>query len=133
MKYFLDTNTCSYFLKGVYPKVAEHLLSLGPSDIRIPAIVKAELLYGAENSEKRKENLRNIRQFLFPFEIVAFGTEEAEQYATIRATLKKAGTPIGPNDLIIAATTLANQGMLITNNEKEFKRVPKLKLENWTK
>lgn len=94
-------------------------------------MVKAELLYGVERSTKREENLQKIRQFLLPFEIVSFGNQEAERYAIVRAELDRAGTPIGPNDLVIAATTAENDGILVTNNEKEFKRVSGLKIENW--
>ena len=94
-------------------------------------MVKAELLYGVERSTKREENLQKIRQFLLPFEIVSFGNQEAERYATVRAELDRAGTPIGPNDLVIAAITAENDGILVTNNEKEFKRVSGLKIENW--
>ena len=133
MTYFLDTNTCIYYLKGVHPTLAQRLLAHNPSDIRIPSVVKAELLYGAKRSKKQAENLEKIRQFLLPLEIVPFASEDAERYATIRADLERAGTPIGPNDLLIAATVLENGGILITNNEKEFKRVSKLKIENWTK
>ena len=131
MKYFLDTNTCIYYLKGISAGIARRLLSLRPEDIRIPSMVKAELLYGVERSTKREENLQKIRQFLLPFEIVSFGNQEAERYAIVRAELDRAGTPIGPNDLVIAATTAENDGILVTNNEKEFKRVSGLKIENW--
>jgi len=131
LKYFLDTNTCIYYLKGISAGIARRLLSLRPEDIRIPSMVKAELLYGVERSTKREENLQKIRQFLLPFEIVSFGNQEAERYAIVRAELDRAGTPIGPNDLVIAATTAENDGILVTNNEKEFKRVSGLKIENW--
>ena len=131
MKYYLDTNTCIYYLKGIHLSVAGRLLSHHPHDIRIPSVVKAKLLYGAERSERREENLQKIRQFLLPFEVAAFGADEAERYAAIRATLEKDGTPIGPNDLIIAAITIESDGTLITNNEREFRRIPQLKVENW--
>lgn len=133
MKYFLDANICIYFLKGTHPELARRLLSHNPDEIRIPSIVKAELLYGALKSQKVKENREKIEQFLLPFKIVEFGNEEAERYATIRSALEKSGTPIGPNDLIVAATTVENDGILVTNNEKEFKRVKHLKVENWAK
>ena len=92
--------------------------------------MKAELLYGAHKSQKRKENLERIQQFLLPFTIVPFGSEEAGRYATNRAALERSGTPIGPNDCIIAAITLENDGILVTNNELEFKRVKQLRIEN---
>lgn len=133
MKYFLDANICIYFLKGTHPQLAHKLLSHSPDDIRIPSIVKAELLYGAFKSQKVKENFERVQQFLLPFKITPFGDAEAQRYATIRSTLEKSGNPIGPNDFIVAATTMENDGVLITNNEKEFKRVKSLKVENWTK
>lgn len=133
MKYFLDANICIYFLKGTHPDLARKLLSHNPDDIRIPSIVKAELLYGALKSQQIKENMERIEQFLLPFKVVPFGDEEADRYARIRSTLEKNGTPIGPNDFIIAATTMENDGVLVTNNEKEFKRVKHLKVENWAR
>lgn len=133
MTYFLDTNTCIYFLKGLYPSIRAKLQSLKPREVQIPSIVKAELLFGAENSDRVTENREKVISFLFPFEIVPFDTEAAEIYAAIRLELQKKGIPIGANDLIIAATVLARGGTLITNNEREFKRVKKLKVRNWTR
>ena len=104
-----------------------------PSNIKIASIVKAELLLGAKKSKQKNKNLENIAFFLFPLELVPFDDTATEIYAEIRATLEKTGKIIGPNDLIIAATVPANNGILITNNEKEFCRVPKLKIQNWTK
>ena len=132
MSYLFDTNICVYFLKGLYPVLPTKMLSVQPVDIKVPAIVKAELLYGAEKSIRRAENLEKISAFLYPFEIIPFNDAAAVFYGTIRAYLEKKGQPIGPNDLIIAATALANNAVLITNNTKEFARIPELKLENWT-
>lgn len=131
MKYFLDTNVCIYILKGIYPSVFNKLLSHHPTEIKIPAIVKAELIYGATKSNKSEENLQNITNFLLPFEIVPFDDTASVIYGEIRAELEKKGTPIGPNDLIIASVVLAEQGILITNNVKEFIRIPQLHIENW--
>jgi tRNA(fMet)-specific endonuclease VapC len=120
-------------LKGLYPSIHKHLKSHQPDDIKIPSIVKAELLYGAEKSIKRKENLEKMEQFLFPFEVVSFDSDSAQIYAALRAELEKKGKVIGPNDLIIAATVLSNQGSLVTNNLKEYQRIKKLKTTNWLK
>ena len=130
--YYLDTNTCIYFLKGIYPELLIRLKSHAPNDIKISAIVKAELLLGVEKSVKRDENMAKIEAFLLPFEIVQFGDEDSSHYASIRASLEAKGTPIGPNDLFIAATVKKNNGILITNNIREFSRVEGLRLENWT-
>jgi len=131
VKYYLDTNICIYFLKGKFPLLIEKLLSNNPDNIKIPSIVKAELLYGAEKSQKQLENLEKIYQFIFPLETVAFGDKESIEYSYIRSLLEKEGKIIGPNDLIIAATVKANDGVLVTNNIKEFIRVDGLKVENW--
>ena len=133
MKYYLDTNICIYYLKGIYPKIVEELLSKHPDDIKIPSIVKAELLYGAEKSKEKKQNLEKIKRFLLPFQLKEFGDPESELYGIIRSRLEEAGKTIGPNDLILASTVLANEGTLITNNEKEFRRIKDLKIANWTK
>ncbi|MBU1101217.1 MAG: type II toxin-antitoxin system VapC family toxin [Bacteroidetes bacterium] len=132
MKYYLDTNICIYFLKGEYPNILKKLSSTNPNDIKIPAIVKAELLYGALKSKQKKNNLARIDAFLRPFELEEFDNQSAEVYGHIRYSLEKKGTPIGPNDLLIASIVQANEGVLVTNNESEFKRVTGLKIENWT-
>jgi len=131
--YFLDTNICIYFLKGEHPSIKTRLNKKTPSDIKIPAIVKAELLFGAEKSQKTSESQQKIMSFLSPFEVLPFGDSETETYARIRAQLEKQGTPIGANDMLIAAIVMAGKGTLVTNNEKEFRRIKGLKLQNWTK
>ncbi len=132
MSYFLDTNICIYLLKGAYPHLADKIMTYHPDEIKIPAVVKAELLYGAEKSVKRKENMELIEALLMPMDIVPFGDSAAGHYASVRSTLERAGTPIGPNDLLIAATVLAENGILVTNNVREFERVPALQIEDWT-
>ena len=133
MTYFLDTNICIYYLKGLYPDLPDRLHSHQVSKIKIASIVKAELLYGALNSKKKVDNIDKVENFLLPFEIINFDDKAARIYAEVRLALKKMGAPIGPNDLIIAATVIAKEGILVTNNEQEFSRVPRLCLENWTK
>jgi tRNA(fMet)-specific endonuclease VapC len=132
MMYFLDTNTCIYFLKGTYPSVLSALRSKRPKDIKIPSIVKAELLLGAEKSQRKKENLIVCEKFLEPFEVISFDDDASIVYSKIRAALEKKGTVIGPNDMIIAATVCSRKGILVTNNTREFKHVPHLSCENWT-
>ena len=129
---FLDTNICIYFLKGTHPLVKIRLMEHGPQDIKIPAIVKAELLYGAVKSTKREENQKRVTRFLEPFEIVPFDDSATAFYADIRSQTEARGTPVGPNDLIIAATVLSQNGILVTNNTKEFQRIQELMVENWT-
>ncbi len=131
MKYFLDTNICIYYLKGMYPGIVKKLLSKNPEDIKIPSIVKAELFYGAEKSESRSKTKEKIIEFLLPFEITGFNDEAAEVYGKTREYFEKKGMIIGPNDLILASTVLSRNGTLITNNVNEFKRIKELKIENW--
>lgn len=131
MNYFLDTNICIYFLKGVYPRILKEIRNLDPKYIKIPSIVKAELLFGAEKSKNRVENIKKVIQFIEPYEVISFDDEAAITYSIIRSSLEIKGKSIGPNDLIIASTVLSNNGILITNNEKEFKNVKNLKTDNW--
>ena len=129
--YFLDTNTCVYFLKGTYRSILEEFKKRKPEEIKIPSMVKAELLLGVEKSERREENLNICKKFLEPFEIVGFDDHAAMLYAKIRASLEKKGKTIGPNDMIIAATVMARRGILISHNVKEFKQITGLQLEDW--
>ncbi len=132
MIYFLDTNICVYFLKGLYQSIVDNIHNTNPNNIKIPSIVKAELLYGAEKSQHKTKNLVNINRFLEPFEIISFDDDCSIAYSKIRASMELKGTIIGPNDYIIAATVLAKNAILVTNNTKEFKKVHNLKIENWT-
>jgi len=131
MKYFLDTNICIYFLKGIYKNLQDKFSLINPNDIKIPSIVKAELLYGVEKSLKKKENRKLVNDFLLPFEVIPFDDDSSESYSKIRFILEKDGKIIRPNDLIIASIVQSNKGTLVTNNIKEFKRVKGLKVVNW--
>ena len=131
MAYFLDTNTCIYALKGIHPPIEKQLRALSPAHVRVASIVKAELLFGARKSQQSRHATEIVEAFLFPFEIVPFCDKGSLCYAQIRLDLEKRGTPIGPNDLILAATVLAHDGTLVTHNTKEFRRVGGLKVEDW--
>ena len=131
MNFFLDTNTCIYFLNGKSENIKNKIFNLHPNEIKITSIVKAELLYGAKKSERSVENISKVKMFLKPFETISFSDLCSDVYSDIRCDLEKRGNIIGPNDLIIAATVISNNGVLITNNIKEFKRVDNLKLDNW--
>lgn len=131
MKYFLDTNIISYIIKGKYPKIIEHLKKIPSQSIVIPAIVKAELDYGARNSGNYDKLIIPYMQFLEPFDIKDFDSDASYYYGLVRQSLSEKGTPVGPNDLIIAATVLANNGTLITHNTKEFSRIEDLRIEDW--
>lgn len=120
-------------MKGEYPVLLNKIKKCHPNQIKIASIVKAELLYGANKSQKKEENTEKVKAFLFPYEIVDFNDPSSVTYADIRADLEKSGKIIGPNDLILASVVLANNGILITGNIKEFQRIKSLKIENWVK
>ena len=128
--YILDTNTLIYFFKGI-GNVADNLLAVSPKDIGIPAVVLYELEYGISRSTSPKKRTKQLEELCALVEVLVFGSEEAKTSAIIRASLEKKGTPIGPYDVMIAGTVLSKQGILVTNNTKEFKRVPKLKIIDW--
>ena len=132
MKYFLDTNIISYIIKGKYPKIIEHLKKVLAQSIVIPSIVKAELEFGARNSGNYERLIVPYMQLLEPFDVKDFDSDASYFYGLIRHFLTEKGTPVGPNDLLIAATVLANNGTLVTHNTKEFSRIEDLRIEDWT-
>ncbi|MFW6208782.1 MAG: type II toxin-antitoxin system VapC family toxin [Spirochaetota bacterium] len=129
--YFLDTNTCIYFLNGSSKSVKQKLLATPPNEISIPALVEAELLFGAFKSRNRNDNLKKVEMFLKPFKTVSFDTEASYSYADIRFRCEAKGAPIGPNDLCVAAIVAAHDGVLVTDNTKEFSRITGLRTEDW--
>lgn len=129
--YYLDTNTCIYFLNGKYLSVRDRILATAPGRIAIPSVVKAQLLFGAAKSTRKDENLYKVEAFLSPFEIVPFENSMTYVYADLRFELERKGQPIGPNDLFIASIALARDGVLVTNNSLGFGKISGLKLENW--
>ena len=128
--FILDTNTLIYFFKGL-GNVADNLLAVSPKDIGIPAVVLYELEYGIAKSSSPKKRTKQLEELCALVEVLTFGNKEAKTSATIRAVLEKKGTPIGPYDVMIAGTALSRQGVLVTNNTKEFRRVPKLQITDW--
>jgi len=132
VKYFLDTDTCIFALRKPDSPVRGHLEQHRPEDIVVPAIVKAELLLGALKSSAPRKAAAAVGQLLFPLTVVPFCGDAAVAYAKIRNDLERKGTPVGPNDLIIAATVLTHGGTLVTHNTREFKRIRALKLADWT-
>jgi len=128
--YILDTNTLIYFFKGI-GSVPSKFLSISPKDIAIPAIVIYELEYGIAKSSSPKKRQTQLNELCSLISILPFGEIEATLSASIRAKLEKKGTPIGSNEILIAGTALAHQGVLVTNNLNKFSRVSKLKTESW--
>jgi tRNA(fMet)-specific endonuclease VapC len=129
--FLLDTNTCIRILNGSSPAVAARLQATSPADVRLCAVVKAELLYGARNSNRVDPNMRLLRRFFSPLASLPFDDRCAEEAAFIRLDLSRAGRPVGPNDLLIAATARAHDLVLVTHNTREFGRVPGLRIEDW--
>ena len=131
MKYLLDTDICIYLMKSRSEKILTRFMALQPGDIGISSITLAELQYGVEKSQNPSRNREALEAFLIPLELADFDPVAAEHYGRARAALSKKGTPIGGNDLFIAGHALALGVPLVTNNVREFKRVPGLKVENW--
>ena len=131
MTFLLDTNVCIRYLNGRSESVRTYLESTDPSEVILCSIVKAELFYGVMKSNNSAKNLVKLQHFVSPFASVPFDDSAAEIYGNIRTQLERAGTPIGPNDLQIAAIALANELTLVTHNTREFSRVSNLRIEDW--
>lgn len=131
MKYLLDTNTCIKYLNGTSKKIKEKLVSHQPKSIFLCSVVKAELIYGCYKSKNPINNLKKIEIFFKPFISFPFDDSSAKIYGNIKLLLEKNGTPIGPNDLLIASIALSNNLTLITHNTREFKRIDGLFIEDW--
>jgi len=132
VKYLLDTNTCIELLRlGGSSPVAAHLAAAAPDDVSLCSVVVAELLFGALRSNSPASSLATVRMFASGFSSLPFDDLAAEKYAEIRADLAAIGTPIGANDLLIAATALVNHLTLVTHNTREFGRVVGLPIEDW--
>jgi tRNA(fMet)-specific endonuclease VapC len=127
----LDTNACIQLINGTSEALNVRLRSHSPSEIRMSAVVKAELYYGARKSRHAAKNLELLRRFFEPFVSLPFDDRCAQHYGAIRSHLEAGGRPIGPNDLMIAATALANDLLLVTHNTREFTRVAGLAVEDW--
>ena len=129
--YLLDTNACIRILNNSSPILTTQLQQHSPSSLFLCAIVKAELIYGAYHSSRVAANLRLLRRFFEPFVSLPFNDDCVEQYGRIRSDLAREGAPIGPYDLMIAATAVTHDLILITHNTREFSRVAGLRLEDW--
>jgi tRNA(fMet)-specific endonuclease VapC len=131
MKYRLDANTCIRYLNGRSPAVFQQLNALSETDICVCSVVKLELRYGALRSNAIEKTLAQQEKFFDRFVSLPFDDKAHLYAAQIRADLAQAGTPIGPYDLLIAATALANNLILVTHNTREFNRVSGLQIEDW--
>ncbi len=131
MKFMLDTNICIYIIKQKPPNVIERFYQTEISEICISSITLSELFYGVSKSSKPEQNQIALTQFIAPLDILSYDDEAAQYYGELRVHLEKQGRPIGSLDMLIAAHALSATCVLVTNNEKEFTRIPKLKIENW--
>jgi tRNA(fMet)-specific endonuclease VapC len=111
--------------------VLRRLLAERPIELGLSVITEAELRTGIAKSAAAIKNARLLENFLRPLTVVEFTSDDALVYAAVRAKLERAGTPIGPLDTLIAAQALARKLTLVSNNQREFKRIPALRLENW--
>lgn len=131
MRFLLDTNACIAVLNGRSDHLVDRMRAHHPDDFGISSVVRAELSYGARRSRQVARNLGAVEAFCAPFRSVPFDDACAEEYGTIRAELEALGQPIGPNDLMIAATARARALTLVTANLREFRRVVALRVEDW--
>ena len=131
MTYMLDTNICIYAMKNNPEKVLRRFKEELDNGICISSITLAELEYGMKRSSNPVKNDAALLRFLLPMSILPFGPDAASEYGEIRAYLQSKGTPIGSLDMVIAGHAKAENMVLVTNNIREFARVPGLQLENW--
>lgn len=131
MKAMLDTNICIYLIKKQPLSVLNRFSAFPVGEIGISVITLSELEYGASKSRHPMKNRAALEQFVAPLEVVDFDRQATVVYGRIRAALERHGLPIGAMDLLIAAHALSLDTNLITNNVREFSRVPGLRVENW--
>jgi tRNA(fMet)-specific endonuclease VapC len=131
MGYLLDTCVVSDFVKGEQ-NTLKQLKSISPTDIFISSLTVMEVKYGlAINPQKAIKIQPLIEPFLTSITVLPFNSQEAEKAAEIRGILKIAGSPIGAYDVLIAATALSHNYIIVTSHVREFQRVPNLQIENW--
>jgi tRNA(fMet)-specific endonuclease VapC len=128
----LDTNTCIYLINQHPLEVLRKFNEYAVGDIGISSVTAAEWHFGVHKSQRPEENRRALEQFLLPLNVAPFDENAAAAYGHVRAQLEKQGTLIGPLDTLIAAHALSLDLTLVTNNLREFERVPGLEAENWT-
>lgn len=131
IRYLLDTNICIYIIKQHSKQVIEHLTKLSVGEVAISSITLAELEHGAAKSSRPEQNREALLAFVSPFEIVPFDDNASLHYGQIRAELESSGRVIGAMDMLIAAHARSLSLTLVTNNVREFERVPGLDIENW--
>jgi tRNA(fMet)-specific endonuclease VapC len=131
MPFLLDTNICIYLLKNNPPHVRSRIKALRFGDLTISSITLAELYFGAAKSSNPDKNLKALQGLIGAIIPLPFDEQCAYQFGLLRANLEKRGNPIGPYDMLIAAQALSTRSILVTNNVREFRRIPDLEIENW--
>ena len=131
MRHLLDTNACVDYLTGRYPELVTRIQRSSPDDLCLSVVVVAELRFGADHSARRRTNHARIDALLEEIECLDFDLRAAATYGRVRTQLEAVGTPIGPNDMLIAAHALSRGLSVVTDNVAEFRRVKGLKVDNW--
>ncbi|MDF3822414.1 type II toxin-antitoxin system VapC family toxin [Leptospira sp. 96542] len=130
-QYLLDTNTCIYIINKKPEKVYQKFKKVSLDNIFISTITEFELRYGVQKSQKADQNQKTLNEFLGYLNIIPFDSVAASIAGSVRTRLEKKGEIIGSYDLLIASQAIANDIIIVTNNEKKFKRIKELKIENW--
>jgi len=132
--YLLDTNICIFLLnqKPGFEQIVKKMDGLERKLVGLSAITVAELEFGVAASKRQGDNFSRLERFLVDFEVFPYDRDAARPYGSLRNSLQAQGTPIGPLDFLIAAHALALKAMLITNNTREFHRIPGLCVEDWS-
>lgn len=131
IRYMPDTDTCIALIKNRHETMRIRLARLKPEEVGVSGIVAAELWFGVAHSQKKKHNEAALKDFLGYASLLDWPCEASPLYGKLRQRLQKQGRPIGAMDLLIAAHALFLDATLVTNNTREFERVPGLKIENW--
>ena len=131
MKFMLDTNICIYLIRKNPVRVLKKLQEIKASEVCISSITLAELEYGIQKSQNQNQNKIALAEFIAPLEIEPFEVDAAIKFGEIRTLLEKKGIVIGAYDMLIAAHALSLKVILVTNNTREFVRIPFLQVENW--
>ena len=129
-QYMLDTNICIFVMKTYPSSLLERFNALADK-MCISAITLGELHYGAEKSARRLQNLQAIEQFCTRLDVLVFSPKAAVHYGQVRAELERAGTPVGPHDMLIAAHARSEGLIVVSNNRREFDRIAGLRVEDW--
>jgi len=131
MRFMLDTDSCIALIKRKPAKMLDKLTSHAPGDVGLSTVSLAELRYGVAKSAQKERNSQALDEFLLPLEIADFDEMSAGSCGEVRAALENAGTPIGPLDTQIGAHALSLGAVLVTQNTREFHRIPGLAVEDW--